>query len=99
MPNGDLYTDAIDFDQDIRNKTVVEVRQDASLSNIFYLLLIPNNFAEITPSVSEIEADSSKQATVVVLSEDLSTNSDVKYGIVAVSNIKPSDMTKNYPSQ
>lgn len=100
MPNGDLDTiNTIDFDQDIRNKTVVEVRQDASLSNIFYLLLIPTNFAEITPSVSEIEADSSKQATVVVLSEDLSTNSNVKYGIVAVSNIKPSDMTKNYPSK
>lgn len=99
--NGDLDTiNTIDFTQDISNKTVVEVRQDASLSNIFYLLLIPTNFAEITPSVSEIEADSSKQATVVVLSEDLSTNnSDVKYGIVAVSNIKPSDMTKNYPSQ
>ncbi|WP_027119614.1 hypothetical protein [[Mycoplasma] testudinis] len=94
-PNG-----VANFRSDIQGKMVVEARQDASLPNIFYLLLIPSNYETVnaeSTTIDQIDSAVNMQATVLVLSEDLS-NPNIPFGVVAASNIKPSDMIKNYPS-
>lgn len=85
------------YSADLAGKMVIEATQDKVNPNLFYLLLIPQDYLTNTSTYAQINSDVKNQGTIVAISENFDLNNQ-PYGIVGIQNIKASDMVKNYPT-
>ena len=95
--------------QEFSAKKVVEVAQDESNANVLYLLLVPTdapdsnlgNDAADKHYYNEMKSDISKQATIVQITENLTSYSGStwtpSFTINNHININPEKMVNNYP--
>ena len=101
-----IYSGSSDFS----SKKVVEIVQDQSNFNIFYLLLVPTQVPEELKDVDgtdptyydQMKSSTNYQATIVQIQENIDSYSgniwSPSFQILNHANISPQKMVDNYPS-